>query len=73
MKEILKYLDRVEDSCQEKKVQHKMSDIIGIVFFASLANANEWTEIHCFAQEHERFLKKHLELATPAVLLLFPA
>ena len=28
MKEILKYLDRVEDSRQEKKVQHKKSMLL---------------------------------------------
>ena len=42
---ILKYLDLR----QAKKVKHKISDIIAIVFFASLANANGWTEIYYFA------------------------
>ena len=62
MREIPEKLSGVEDRRQEKKVQHKMSDIIAIVLFATLANANEWIEIYYFAQEHEKFLRKHLEL-----------
>jgi len=62
MKEILKYLETVTDNRQEKKVLHKMSDIIAIVFFALLANSDEWTEIEVFAKEHEQFLRGYLEL-----------
>jgi len=50
------------DNRQEKKVLHKMSDIIALVFFAMLANANEWVEIEIFGQEHEAFLRRYLEL-----------
>ena len=39
-----------------------MKDIIAIVFFASLANADEWVGIYCFAVANEKFLRKHLEL-----------
>jgi len=63
MKSILKHLETIIDQRQEKKVRHKMSDIIAIVFFATLANANEWTEIELFGKEHEECLRKHLELA----------
>jgi len=52
----------VRDNRQEKKVLHKMSDIIALVFFAMLANANEWVEIEIFGQEHEAFLRRYLEL-----------
>jgi predicted transposase YbfD/YdcC len=62
MKEILKYLDTVVDNRQASKVMHKMGDIIAIVFFAMLANANEWVEIKIFGREHEEFLRKYLEL-----------
>jgi len=41
MKNVFKYLETVIDNRQEKKVRHKMSDIIALVFFAMLANANE--------------------------------
>ena len=33
-----------------------------MVFFALLANANEWVEIEAFAKEHEDFLRGYLEL-----------
>ena len=59
---ILKYLDSVIDLSQAKKVKHKISDIIAIVFFASLANANGWTEIYYFAVGQKKFLRKYLEL-----------
>lgn len=58
----LSYLDGVTDLRQERKVLHKMKDVIAIVFFASLANADEWENIECFAIEHEDFLRKYLEL-----------
>ncbi|MDL2302187.1 transposase family protein [Lachnospiraceae bacterium OttesenSCG-928-D06] len=39
-----------------------MCDIIALVFFALLSNADEWTEIEVFGQEHEEFLCNYLEL-----------
>lgn len=63
MQELLEYLGMVRDNRQEKKVLHKMSDIIALVFFAMLGNANEWVEIEAFGKEHEDFLRRHLELA----------
>ena len=62
METILKYLSTVTDKRQERKVLHKMSDIIALVFFAMLANADEWVEIHIFGKEHETFLRRYLEL-----------
>jgi predicted transposase YbfD/YdcC len=52
----------VTDMRQEKKVLHKMSDVIALVFLATLGNANEWREIEIFGKEHEGYLRKHLEL-----------
>lgn len=62
MHETLKYLEKVEDLRQKKKILHKMSDIIALVFFAMLANANEWPAIEIFGKEHESFLRRYLEL-----------
>ena len=61
MKKLLNYLDKVIDNRQEKKVWHKMSDIIAIVFFAMLSGAGEWTAYEIFGKEHEEFLRKYLE------------
>lgn len=39
-----------------------MMDIIMLVFFAMLADANDWVEMEVFGREHEDFLRKYLEL-----------
>lgn len=62
MHKTLKYLEKVEDVRQKKKILHKMSDIIALVFFAMLANADEWPAIEIFGKEHEKFLRRYLEL-----------
>ena len=62
MENILGYLNLVTDNRQEQKVLHKMGDIIALVFFALLGNADEWTAIEVFGKEHEEFLRKYLEL-----------
>lgn len=62
MKAILDYASSVMDVRQEKKVLHKMADIILLVFFATLANADDWVEIEVFGKEHEDFLHNYLEL-----------
>ncbi len=62
MKALLDYVSTVTDSRQEKKVRHKMMDIIMLVFFATIANADDWVEIEVFGKEHEDFLRNYLEL-----------
>lgn len=62
MKALLNYVSTVTDSRQEKKVRHKMMDIIMLVFFSTLANADDWMEIEVFGKEHEHFLREYLEL-----------
>lgn len=62
MKALLDYVSTVTDIRQEKKVLHKMMDIIMLVFFATLANADDWVEIEVFGKEHEKFLRRYLEL-----------
>jgi len=62
MTEVLNFLEMVTDCRQEKKVLHKMSDVIAIVFLATLVNADGWVAIEIFAKEHEQFLRRYLEL-----------
>lgn len=62
MKTLLDYVSTVKDLRQEKKVLHKMMDIIMLVFFAMLANADDWVEMEVFGKEHEEFLRNYLEL-----------
>lgn len=42
MEEIIKYIELINDERQQKKVLHKLLDIVLIVLFAKLANANDW-------------------------------
>ncbi len=63
MIEAFKYLETIKDLRQAKKVLHKLSDIVALVFLATLGNANEWVEIELFGRAHEGFLRKYLELA----------
>ena len=59
---LLKYLEQVTDRRQEKKVLYRMSDIIALVFFATVGNADDFVEIEVFGKEHEGFLRRYLEL-----------
>jgi len=64
MEEILEFLEtsaRV-DKREKRKVWHKLKDIIVIVLFAKLANADNWIEIWHFAKAHESFLREYIEL-----------
>ena len=62
MRKLLDFLDTVIDKRQAKKVLHQVKDIIALVFFASLASANDWVSIEIFGKEHESFLRKYLSL-----------
>lgn len=62
MKTLLDYVSTVTDTRQQKKVRHKMMDIIMLVFFATLGNADDWVEMEVFGKEHEKFLRNYLEL-----------
>lgn len=46
-----------------KKVLHKMMDIIMLVFFVMLANADDWMEMEVFGKGHEDFLRNYLKLS----------
>lgn len=55
--EIVRIYEQVIDNRQERKLLHKMSDIIVLVFFAILSGAEEWIEYEIFGKEHETFLR----------------
>lgn len=60
--EIKKYADGIPDYRHPSYIRHLVGDIIMIVFFAMLGNANEWEEIEIFAKSKEKWLRKYLEL-----------
>ena len=62
IKKIKKNADAVPDYRHPSYSRHLLGDIIMIVFFAILGNANEWGEIESFAQKKEKWLRKYLEL-----------
>ena len=65
MEKALEYLKILEgvDTLQQSKVLHKLSEIIGISFFAMIANANDAEEIELFGKAHENFLREYFVLA----------
>ena len=62
MEKLLQWMEYIEDVRQEKKVRHKLKDILVIVLFATLANADDWVEIAEFAEVYEDYLKKYISL-----------
>lgn len=62
MEELLNWMEYIEDVCRERKVRHKLKDILVIVLFATLANADDWEEKALFAKEYHDYLRKYIEL-----------
>ena len=64
MREALEYLKVAEiyDVRQQSKVLHKLHEIIGITFFAMIANANDPEDIEAFCKEHESIMRKYYKL-----------
>jgi len=62
MDEIMIYISGIEDKRQEWKVVHQLVDIVVIVLFATLANADDWHEIAIFACNNEEVLRCYIEL-----------
>ena len=62
MEELLEWMEVIEDTRQEKKVRHKLKDILVIVLFATLANADDWIEIWMFAHKKEEYLRQYIKL-----------
>jgi len=60
--EYLKHAN-VFDRRQQSKVQHKLNEIIGIAFLASLAKADNFHEIEAFGKCYEEELREYFELS----------
>lgn len=57
-----KNADAIPDYRHPSYIRHLAGDIVMIVFFALLGNADEWGEIESFARQKEKWLRKYLEL-----------
>ena len=62
LKELSDEMDEISDPRDEAYVRHKLGDIIIIMIFAVMANANEWIEIEMFGKKKEAWLRTFLEL-----------
>lgn len=62
MQELLDWMEYIEDVRQVRKVRHKLKDILVIVLFATLADADDWVEIAMFAEAYQDYLRKYIEL-----------
>ena len=62
MQELFDWLDFIEDDRQQRKVRHTLKDILVIVLFATLANADDWVEMALFAESYQDYLRKYIEL-----------
>lgn len=62
MGELLEWIEYIEDKRQQSKVRYRLKDIVIIVLFAALANANDWENIALFAESQEDYLKMYIEL-----------
>ena len=60
--DIISLTKKIEDPRQIKKVKYPINEVVGMVLFASLGNANEWTEIEVFCNSHEEFLRKYFKM-----------
>ena len=62
MEELLQWIEYIEDIRQKRKVRHSLKDIVVIVLFATLANADNWVEIAAFAEMYQDYLRNYIEL-----------
>ncbi len=62
MQELLDWLEFIEDKRQQSKVRYSLKEILVIVLFATLANANDWVEMALFAENNQDYLRKYIEL-----------
>ena len=62
MEELLQWIEYIEDIRQKRKVRHSLKDIVVIVLFATLANADNWVEIAAFAEMYQDYLCNYIEL-----------
>lgn len=58
MEKFLEWIEIIEDIRQQAKVRHSLKDILMIVLFATLANADTWEQIEDFAKNNEEYFKK---------------
>ena len=61
MEELLQWMDYIEDIRQKRKIKHTLKDILVIVLFVTLTNADGWVEMEMFAEAYQEYLRKYIE------------
>ena len=62
LKELVNEAEEISDPRDSAYVRHKLSDILIIMLFAVMANADEWTGVEAFGKKKEKWLRKFLTL-----------
>ena len=62
MQELLEWLEYLEDGRQQSKVRYPLKDILVIVLFGTLANADDWVEIAMFAEYNQEYFRNYISL-----------
>ena len=62
MEQLLEWMEIIKDVWQHRKVRHSIKDILLIVLFATLANADTWEQSADFALWNEDYLRQHIKL-----------
>ena len=62
MEELLEWMDYIQDIRQKGKIKHSLQDILVIVLFVTLANADDQVEMEIFAEAYQEYLRKYIEL-----------
>ncbi len=57
MQELLDGLEFIEDKRQQNKVRYSLKEILVIVLFATLANANDWVKMALLAENNQDYLR----------------
>lgn len=58
----IEYCEYIEDYRQEGKISHPLKDIIFTAVAATIGNADSWPQVEAFAETHEEWLRKYIEL-----------
>lgn len=62
MEQLLEWMEIIEDTRQHRKVRHSIKDILVIVLFATLSNADTWEQIVDFALWNEDHPRQYIEI-----------
>jgi hypothetical protein len=60
MQELLQWMEYIEDRRQQRKARHPLTDILVIVLFPTLANADNWVEMALFAEDYQDCLRNRM-------------